>query len=98
MMGKIVFSWDERKNKLNEKKHGVSFEEAQTIFFDENAIEFYDFEHSQSEDRFLMLGLSGRLRMLLVCYCLREENDVIRIISARKATKREQKNYIGGRR
>ena len=97
-MNKITFSWDERKNKLNEKKHGVFFEEAQTIFFDENAIEFYDFEHSQSEDRFLMLGLSGRLRMLLVCYCLREENNVIRIISVRKATKREQKNYIGGRR
>ena len=94
-MNKISFSWNERKNKANQKKHGVSFEEAQTVFFDEQAIEFYDFEHSHSEERFLMLGLSAKLRILLVCYCLREKNNVIRIISVRKATKKEQKSYTG---
>jgi len=57
-MNSITFSWDDRKNKANQKKHGVSFEEAQTVFFDEHAIEYYDPDHSESEDRFLMLGLS----------------------------------------
>ena len=96
-MNQISFSWNERKNKANQKNHGISFEEAQSVFFDERAIEFYDFEHSQSEERFLMLGLSAKVRILLVCYCLREKNNVIRIISARKATKKEQKSYIGGK-
>lgn len=92
----MSFSWDERKNNGNQRKHGVSFEEAQTIFFDEHAVEFYDFEHSDSDERFLMIGLSIRLRVLLVCYCLRESGEVIRIISARKATKKEQRYYSGG--
>jgi uncharacterized protein len=96
-MSRIAFCWDDQKNDGNQKKHGVSFEEAQTVFFDENAIEFYDFEHSQAEERFLMLGLSAKLRILLVCYCLRERNNVIRIITARKATKNEQMNYRGGK-
>jgi len=92
----LRFSWDDRKNKTNQKKHGISFEEAQTVFFDENAIEFFDPDHSESEDRFLMLGLSYRLRILVVCYCLREGDSEIRIISARKATRKEQKVYFGG--
>jgi len=95
-MKQLRFSWDNRKNKTNQKKHGISFEEAQTVFFDENAIEFFDPDHSESEDRFIMLGLSYRLRILVVCYCLRESDSEIRIISARKATKKEQKVYWGG--
>lgn len=95
-MSELLFEWDERKDRENRRKHGVSFEEAKTVFFDENAIEFYGDEHSQTEDRFLMLGLSGRLRVLLVCHCLRERGSVIRIISARKATKKEQEFYPRG--
>ena len=95
-MKPLRFSRDDRKNKTNQKKHGISFEEAQTVFFDENAIEFFDPDHSESEDRFLMLGLSYRLRILVVCYCLREGDSEIRIISARKATRKEQKVYLGG--
>ena len=90
----MKFEWDERKNQFNIKKHGISFEEAKSIFFDENAIEFFDIEHSDNEDRFLMLGVSSRLRILLVCYCARE-SKTIRIISARKATKNEKKYYPG---
>ena len=95
-MKSLGFSWDNRKDKSNQKKHGISFEEAQTIFFDEKAVEFYDPDHSESEDRFIMLGLSYRLRVLVVCHCLRESKSEIRIISARKATKKEQKAYLGG--
>ena len=95
-MNKLIFSWDEKKNRANQKKHGISFEEAQTVFFDENAIEFYDPDHSESEDRFLMLGLSVRLRILVICHCYRKSESEIRIISARKATKNEQKFYTGG--
>jgi hypothetical protein len=69
-MDEIKFSWDARKAKQNIKRHKVSFEEASTVFFDENAIEFFDLDHSIDEDRFLMLGLSWRLRVLVVCYCL----------------------------
>ena len=96
-MKPLRFSWDERKNKTNQKKHGISFEEAQTVFFDENAIEYYDPDNSEDEDRFLMLGLSYRIRVLVVSYCLREEGDEIRIISSRKATKKEQEIYFGGK-
>ncbi len=95
-MSKLEFEWDERKDRENRRKHGISFEEAKTVFFDENAVEFHDDEHSQGEDRFLMLGLSGKLRVLLVCHCLRERETVIRIISARKATKKEQEFYPRG--
>ena len=97
-MNKLRFLWDERKNRLNERKHGVSFEEAQTVFFDENAIEFYDPDHSEQEDRFLLLGLSFRLRVLVVCHCFREPSGTIRIVSARKATNRERKDYAGAKR
>ena len=94
-MSDIRFEWDAGKNRVNQKKHGVSFEEAVTVFYDENAVEFYDEQHSGHEDRFLMLGLSVKLRMLLTCHCLRESGSVIRIISARRATKKEQRHYPG---
>jgi len=92
-MNEIAFDWDENKNKANIKKHKVSFEEAQTVFLDENAIRFFDSEHSQDEDRFIMLGMSHRLRVVIVCHCYREDDTVIRIISARKADKHESKDY-----
>ena len=92
-MKEISFVWDNQKARLNQRKHGVSFEEAQTVFYDENAIEFFDPEHAENEDRFLMLGVSVRLRVLVVCHCLREKASVIRIISARKATRSEERNY-----
>ena len=93
-MENIEFSWDARKARQNLRKHKISFEEAATIFYDEDAIEFFDPEHSADEDRFLMLGLSGRLRTIVVNYCLRRKGSEIRIISARKATKKEGKVYI----
>jgi len=86
---------DNLKNIANQKKHKVSFEEAQSVFFDQHAIEYYDPDHSESEDRFLMLGLSYQLRVLVVSYTLRERETEIRIISSRKATKKEQKAYTG---
>jgi hypothetical protein len=95
-MRNLSFEWDERKNQENQRKHGVSFEEAQTVFFDDSGVEFYDEEHSDWEDRFLMLGRSTRLRVLLVCHCLRSAGSRIRIISARRATKNERKLYPGG--
>lgn len=82
-----------RKNEVNKKKHGVSFDEAKTVFYDENAIRYYDPDHSDDEDRFLMVGVSQKLRILIVCHCFREDDSVIRIISARKATKGEEDNY-----
>ena len=94
-MTPLRFQWDEETNRENQRKHGVSFEEARTVFYDEDAIEFYDDEHSEWEDRFLLLGVSSRLRVLMVCHCLREGGDVIRIISARKATAAERKHYPG---
>ncbi len=96
-MKPIRFSWDDRKSRINQKKHGISFDEAQTVFFDENAIEYFDPDHSVDEDRFLMLGISFRLRVLIVSYSLRKRGLEIRIISARKATKNEQKVYFGGK-
>ena len=92
-MNDIHFEWDEKKNRASIKKHGVSFEEAQTVFLDENAVRFYDPDHSEDEDRFIMLGLSFRMRILIVCHCHRQDDTVIRIISARKADKRESKDY-----
>jgi len=92
-MDDIRFEWDERKSRANQRKHGVSFDEASSVFFDQQAIEFYDNKPGQFEDRFLLLGVSAKLRILMVCHCLREEGNVIRIISARKATKKERRNY-----
>ncbi len=93
-MSDLVFKWDPQKSRLNEKKHGVSFEEAKTVFRDENARFMPDPGHSQNEERFVLLGLSARLRLLVVCHCYREDPDIIRIISARKATKPEAKFYL----
>jgi uncharacterized DUF497 family protein len=93
----VTFEWDSAKARANERKHGVSFEEAQSVFYDDFARQFYDPESSEAEDRFLMLGLSNRARMLLVCHCERS-GDVIRIISARKATRSERTSYEGPNR
>ena len=92
-MNEIEFAWDERKNTSNRKKHGVSFEEAQTAFHDTNAKVFFDPDHSEEEERFILLGVSFQLRVLVVCHCYRESDSVIRIISARKADKMEEKDY-----
>jgi uncharacterized DUF497 family protein len=92
-MSGIQFKWDETKNRKNKRDHGVSFEEAQTVFLDENAIRFFDPDHSEEEDRFIMLGVSFKLRVLVVCHCYRENDEVIRLISARKADKEECKDY-----
>jgi len=92
-MSKIEFEWNPAKATANLQKHGVAFEEAATVFFDDRAIEFYDDSHSEWEDRMLLLGLSTKLRLLLVCHCYRESDSVIRIISARKATKNESTLY-----
>ncbi len=89
----MQFLWDEKKNRANRRKHGVSFEEAQTAFFDERAKVFFDPDHSEDEDRFILLGVSFRLRVLVVCHCYRENDKVIRIISARKADRSEQEDY-----
>ena len=92
-MKDIRFSWDERKAAQNARKHRVSFEEAMSVFFDENATEFFDPDHSVDEDRFLMLGISSRLRLLVVHYAVRGNGTQIRIISARKPAKNESKRY-----
>jgi uncharacterized DUF497 family protein len=95
-MTEVRFEWNRNKNKANFRNHGVSFDEAKTVFYDENAIEFYDQDHSSGEDRYLMIGLSARLRLLLVNYTVREEKDeeIIRIISCRKPTKKEKTVYF----
>ncbi len=93
----IKFEWDAAKATSNKKKHGVSFEEAQSVFYDEFAVQFYDDDGSASEDRFLMLGFSDEARILIVCHCERDHGNIIRIISARKATKNECAYYPGVR-
>jgi uncharacterized protein len=92
-MNGMGFTWDEAKVAENLRKHGVSFEEGSTAFADENARLKHDPEHSQQEDRFILLGFSTRLRLLIVCHAYRESDEVIRIISARKATPNERKQY-----
>ena len=92
----ISFEWDQAKASANLRKHGVSFEEAQTVFYDDFAVQFFDDENSVEEERFLLLGMSTGTRLLLVCHCERDSGHVIRIISARKATKRESAFYGGG--
>ncbi len=92
-MDNVGFLWDEQKAAQNARKHGVSFEEATSVFLDENAIEFFDPDHSEDEDRFLMLGMSWRLRLLAVHYTVRAHGRQIRLISARKATRNEAKAY-----
>ena len=92
-MDELRFEWDPNKAKINIEKHGISFEEATTVFADEQAVLFDDPDHSEDEDRSILLGFSAMAKMLIVCHCLREEGNVIRIISARKATKTEEKQY-----
>lgn len=92
----LRFAWDERKNKANRIKHGVWFEEAQTVFHDPHARVFYDPEHSETEDRFLLLGVSSARRALVVVHRYREAESLIRIISARKATRKEVRAYEEG--
>ncbi len=96
-MDYIHFVWDEVKDSQNQRKHGVSFEEAKSVFYDEDARLMHDPDHSSTEDRFLLLGMSRRLRVLLVCHCYREQHGLIRIISARKATKAESRQYGGAK-
>lgn len=91
----ISFEWNSSKATTNLKKHRVSFEEAQTVFYDEFAVQFFDDDNSDDEDRFLLLGMSIQSKLLIVCHCEREDGNVIRIISARKATKRESAFYRG---
>ncbi|WP_228702884.1 BrnT family toxin [Marinobacter gelidimuriae] len=92
----IKFEWGSVKAASNLKKHGVSFGEAQSVFYDEFALQFFDAENSATEDRFFMLGMSGEAKLLLVCHCERDGGDTIRIISARKATSNECMHYHGG--
>jgi len=92
----LRFEWDPDKNEINFKKHGVNFEEAETVFEDERAVTIYDDSHSESEDRFKIIGISRKLRELTVCHCYRNGDEVTRIISARRATKNESKLYERG--
>lgn len=93
-MKQILFEWDRNKNDINQRKHKVSFEEAKTVFFDPEALLIHDPDHSEDdEDRFIIMGLSQNLKILVVCHCYKGNNKVIRIISARKADKDEIKNY-----
>jgi len=89
----LKFEWDENKNRINKSKHKVSFEEAKTVFYDEEALVINDPDHSENEERFIILGESSRANLLVVCHCYRISETVIRIISARKATKTETKQY-----
>jgi len=91
----IKFEWDAIKADSNMKKHGISFEEAKSVFYDELAVQFYQNDHAEGEERFLMLGLSSRHKVLMICHCERNSGDIVRIISARKATKNERKFYEG---
>ena len=89
-MKDLSFVWDETKNRVNQAKHdGIDFDEAKTLFYDERARIIYNPDHSSEEDRFIILGLSMQLGIFIVCHCYRESNSVIRIISARKATRKE---------
>ena len=87
------FEWEENKNQINQRKHGISFEEAQAVFEDEHAILFDDPDHSESEERFLLIGLDRKTRVCIVSHCYRDTDGTIRIISARKATKLERSVY-----
>ena len=92
-MAVLRFEWDDNKEGQNRKKHGISFQEAQSVFIDEQALLIADPDHSEHEERFILLGLSGDLRTLVVCHCYRREGDVIRLISARRANRQERELY-----
>ena len=97
-MNRLKVEWDKKKERINIRKHGISFEEARTVFYDEKAIQFFDPDHSGDEDRFLLLGISFKLRVLIVCHCFRESETVIRLFSARKADREEEQEYWRRRR
>ena len=92
-MKDIEFECDERKASINLKKHGISFDEAESVFYDENGLHMPDPDHSRDEDRFVLIGISQQVRMLLVCHCYRKNDSIVRIISARKATRQERNSY-----
>ncbi len=92
-MKDLYFDWSEAKNKANVRKHGVSFEEAKSVFFDEYALLIADPDHSENEDRFVLLGLSAKLRLLLVCHCFEANDGLVRVISCRKANRKEMSLY-----
>jgi len=89
----LRFEWDPGKNAANIRKHGVSFEEAESVFYDEHAVLIDDPDHSGEEDRFVMLGVSSRLRVLVACHCYRSGGVIIRLISARRASRQERETY-----
>lgn len=89
----LKFEWDQNKAKINKKKHGVTFEEAQSTFYDQDAIQYFDPDHSEDEERYILLGNSSQLKTLIVCHCYRESETVIRIISARRADREETLAY-----
>ena len=89
----LRFEWDRRKADVNARKHGVTFEQAQTAFFDEHGLIISDPEHSAAEERFILLGATTASKLVVVCHCYRDDEDVIRLISARKATRAERANY-----
>ena len=93
LMENIQFEWDENKNQINKIKHGIGFEEAATVFYDDDAIMFDDPEHSMEEERFLILGITKHENLCIVSHCYRDNDNIIRIISARKATKNEKQVY-----
>lgn len=92
-MKDIRFEWDDNKNNINKKKHKIAFDEAKTVFQDEEALVIDDPDHSDQEDRFIIMGMSKKANLLVVCHCYRDSDSVIRIISARKATKTETRQY-----
>ncbi len=94
----IVFKWDDNKNKINVQKHGVSFKEALTVFYDDDAVLINDETHSAEEDRFILVGLSVQGRIIVVCHAYYEEKEIIRIISSREATKNETLQYLRKKR
>ncbi|MDJ0662332.1 MAG: BrnT family toxin [Crocosphaera sp.] len=94
-MSPLFFEWDDKKNQINKNKHGVSFEEAKSVFYDDHALQFWDEDNSLAQERFLLLGRSSKMRILLIVHCFREQESIIRIISARKATQKESKQYRG---
>ncbi|MDA3955189.1 BrnT family toxin [Oceanispirochaeta sp.] len=95
-MSLIDFEWDDDKNTSNQNKHKISFEEAKTVFNDPNALVIFDPDHSHEEERFIIMGVSQNLNLLVVCHCYRSNDEIIRLISARKADSKEQSIY-GGR-
>lgn len=93
IMTEIQFNWDDNKNRVNQRKHNISFEEAVSVFWDEEALLIDDPDHSEKEERFIILGVSANANLLVVCHCYRENDTIIRIISARRATKTESVYY-----